>query len=218
MSGDRQAWTRSALAVLAGAVIAVAVFVVVDPGDVPATRAAPSARTELLAAWTRWRATDIAWIEHTVRRRGDRVQEDGRVAVAQRDGTVVVRDGDDVSAWRDGVLVGCVDGSCRIVTGADRFADDPAAEVAQLRAATGGDAPAYRVVDRGDGCYRIRAVRGRPATEGTGRYGDRTDVCFDEEGVAIREVRLLDGTSVTTTRTGTRPVTDDDMAMPAGAP
>lgn len=182
------------------------------PGGEPTPAAR---RAELLDRWERWRRAPLTFREVTVRSAGERSSEE-EALVAQRFPDRVVWTGGSASGRVGGRGVGCDVGPpprCHDAGPSDADAE-LAVELDELRAATSGPDPAYRLSTLGEGCFRLRLVRDevRPA------FGSRLDVCFDDEsGVLRREVGVVGGVTSTVRRVDVATVTAADLELPAPA-
>jgi hypothetical protein len=218
----RPRWVKVAAIVVFAAMFGGAAAGVVDAfrqgggGNTPGGDAAA-----FVAAWER-RLTGTWAVEgQTERSRLDGTAGELRTAfrAAQRPPDRIIEQYGSVDAQLGGRSIGCgatVEGS-DVLTCTDRGAAEPyAANVAEqllrLRALVLGDAPAYTVTGRGDGCFDLAIVKADPAPP----LGDTASFCFDATTGAmvsseILSVGVLDRTFATTVRAT---VTDADLALP----
>ena len=204
-------------AALVGALIAVAVFVVMPDEKAARPESIAAVRSDLERRWERWRRTTAAFTETTVRTSGEQ-ELVADAEIAQRFPDRVVRDGDDISAEVDGRQIGC---SVAGMSPPECLDSGPAAdaearladELAEFRSLTGGSTPAYRLSRTDAGCFRLRHL----VEEFRPRWGDRLDLCFDDRtGVLRTEVTTIGPLTISVARRDIRNDVDDaEFSLPA---
>lgn len=185
----------------------------------PTEAPAPAERGRVLAdfsqRWETWRRLATRYTETVERVSGDRRLEQ-TADVVQRFPDRVIGDGDTVNGRIAGRRIGCVvtdSGPSCVDNGPVDAEAELAAELDEFERLTGGQQATYRLSDLGDSCYRFRHV----VPEFRPRWGDRTDICFDDgTGVVTRETTRLGAvTTRTTRRVSDETVGDADFELPA---
>ena len=220
--------TGPAAGILVGAVAGLLVAAVVvaagwDPDDdgpaAEPARTDPAAVADLLDAWERRRAGTYVLEARFRRTLEGRSGLSSTVVTAQRPPDRLVSQGGSIDGRVEGRKVSCTTTS----TGKPRCVDEGPApaydeDVTQAREDLAGyvegDRPVY-LVDRVDGCFRLRlALAAPPALR---EYGETARLCFDEEtGALVRSVVTReDGEDVTELVKLRTEVSDGDFALPA---